>query len=145
MDSMVIKGLDPDTNYRFAVRAMNAYGFSPRSRPSNIVRTLGEFCVCPKDHEQPWLPLKASLAWGFLVPSRGIAWDRALLGFPPAVFPRPLKVRLTTGIQTISVPRQPGKVYFCVVLGEFVVGFRLQSQGSDITNEICDLSLSLIF
>nr|XP_048284827.1 pikachurin isoform X2 [Myodes glareolus] len=41
MDSMVIKGLDPDTNYRFAVRAMNAYGFSPRSRPSNIVRTLG--------------------------------------------------------------------------------------------------------
>lgn len=41
MDSMVIKGLDPDTNYRFAVRAMNAYGFSPRSRPSNTIRTLG--------------------------------------------------------------------------------------------------------
>ncbi|XP_059132731.1 pikachurin [Peromyscus eremicus] len=41
MDSMVIKGLDPDTNYRFAVRAMNAHGFSPRSRPSNTIRTLG--------------------------------------------------------------------------------------------------------
>ncbi|XP_037065479.1 pikachurin-like [Peromyscus leucopus] len=40
MDSMVIKGLDPDTNYRFAVRAMNAHGFSPRSRPSNTIRTL---------------------------------------------------------------------------------------------------------
>ncbi|EGW06639.1 Pikachurin [Cricetulus griseus] len=41
MDSMVIKGLDPDTNYRFAVRAMNAHGFSPRSLPSNTIRTLG--------------------------------------------------------------------------------------------------------
>ncbi|KAL1783832.1 pikachurin isoform X2 [Sigmodon hispidus] len=41
MDSMVIKGLDPDTNYRFAVRAMNVHGFSPRSRPSNTIRTLG--------------------------------------------------------------------------------------------------------
>ncbi|XP_038177503.1 pikachurin isoform X2 [Arvicola amphibius] len=41
MDSIVIKGLTPDTNYRFAVRAMNAHGFSPRSRPSNIIRTLG--------------------------------------------------------------------------------------------------------
>ncbi|XP_049995021.1 pikachurin isoform X3 [Alexandromys fortis] len=41
MDSMVIKGLNPDTNYRFAVRAMNANGFSPRSRPSKIIRTLG--------------------------------------------------------------------------------------------------------
>lgn len=44
MDSMVIKGLDPDTNYQFAVRAMNAYGFSLRSQPSNTIRTLGE-CV----------------------------------------------------------------------------------------------------
>nr|AAI50711.1 EGF-like, fibronectin type III and laminin G domains [Mus musculus] len=41
MDSMVIKGLDPDTNYQFAVKAMNAHGFSPRSWPSNTVRTLG--------------------------------------------------------------------------------------------------------
>ncbi|XP_041487060.1 pikachurin isoform X1 [Microtus oregoni] len=41
MDSMVIKGLNPDTNYRFAVRAVNAHGFSPRSRPSKTIRTLG--------------------------------------------------------------------------------------------------------
>ncbi|XP_016079435.1 PREDICTED: pikachurin [Miniopterus natalensis] len=39
MDSMVIKGLDPDTNYQFAVRAMNAHGPSPRSQPSDIVQT----------------------------------------------------------------------------------------------------------
>lgn len=82
---------------------------------------------------------------GFLSAQQRIAWDRALLRFPPAVFPRPLKVRLTTGTRTISVPRQPGKVYFCIVLGEFVVGFRSQSQGNDIANEMCGLSLSLIF
>ncbi|GAB1299227.1 Pikachurin [Apodemus speciosus] len=41
MDSMVIKGLDPDTNYQFAVRATNAHGFSPRSQPSDTIRTLG--------------------------------------------------------------------------------------------------------
>nr|7ZCB_B Chain B, Pikachurin [Homo sapiens]7ZCB_C Chain C, Pikachurin [Homo sapiens] len=40
MDSMVIKGLDPDTNYQFAVRAMNSHGPSPRSWPSDIIRTL---------------------------------------------------------------------------------------------------------
>ncbi|EPY80937.1 hypothetical protein CB1_000775021 [Camelus ferus] len=39
MDSMVIKGLDPDTNYQFAVRAMNPHGPSPRSQPSNTIRT----------------------------------------------------------------------------------------------------------
>uniref|UniRef100_A0A8C5KXY2 EGF-like, fibronectin type III and laminin G domains n=1 Tax=Jaculus jaculus TaxID=51337 RepID=A0A8C5KXY2_JACJA len=41
MDSMVLKGLDPDTNYQFAVRAVNLHGSSPRSWPSNTVRTLG--------------------------------------------------------------------------------------------------------
>uniref|UniRef100_A0A8C6RKI4 Pikachurin n=1 Tax=Nannospalax galili TaxID=1026970 RepID=A0A8C6RKI4_NANGA len=41
MDSMVIKGLDPDTNYQFAVRAMNPHGLSPRSWPSDTIRTLG--------------------------------------------------------------------------------------------------------
>ncbi|XP_059550895.1 pikachurin isoform X1 [Myotis daubentonii] len=39
MDSMVIKGLDPDTLYQFAVRAMNPHGRSPRSPPSHTVRT----------------------------------------------------------------------------------------------------------
>ncbi|XP_045042263.2 pikachurin isoform X3 [Desmodus rotundus] len=39
MDSMVIKGLDPHTNYQFAVRAINAHGPSPRSTPSDTVRT----------------------------------------------------------------------------------------------------------
>ncbi|XP_037655188.1 pikachurin [Choloepus didactylus] len=40
MDSMVIKGLLPDTKYQFAVRATNLHGRSPRSRPSDPARTL---------------------------------------------------------------------------------------------------------
>ncbi|XP_058536033.1 pikachurin [Ochotona princeps] len=39
MESMVIKDLDPDTSYQFAVRAMNSHGPSPRSLPSDTVRT----------------------------------------------------------------------------------------------------------
>ncbi|XP_015450801.1 pikachurin isoform X3 [Pteropus alecto] len=45
MDSMVIKGLDPDTNYQFAVRAMNPHGPSPRSRPSDTIQTPREYCL----------------------------------------------------------------------------------------------------
>uniref|UniRef100_G1LIW2 EGF like, fibronectin type III and laminin G domains n=2 Tax=Ailuropoda melanoleuca TaxID=9646 RepID=G1LIW2_AILME len=44
MDSTVIKGLDPETNYQFALRAVNAHGRSPRSQPSDTVRTF-----CPKE------------------------------------------------------------------------------------------------
>lgn len=44
MDSMVIKGLDPETKYQFAVRAVNPHGPSPRSRPSDTIQTSG-----PKD------------------------------------------------------------------------------------------------
>lgn len=40
VDSMVITGLDPGTNYQFAVRAMSAHGPSPRSQPSDTVRTF---------------------------------------------------------------------------------------------------------
>lgn len=43
MDSMVIKGLDPDTNYQFAVRAVNPHGSSPRSQPSSTIRTAREY------------------------------------------------------------------------------------------------------
>ncbi|XP_022454634.1 pikachurin isoform X2 [Delphinapterus leucas] len=39
MDSMVIKGLDPDTSYQFAVRAVNPHGLSSRSQPSDTIRT----------------------------------------------------------------------------------------------------------
>ncbi|VCW96798.1 unnamed protein product, partial [Gulo gulo] len=44
MDSMVIKGLDPDTSYQFAVRAVNAHGRGPRSQPSDTIRTF-----CPEE------------------------------------------------------------------------------------------------
>uniref|UniRef100_A0A8I3RT22 EGF like, fibronectin type III and laminin G domains n=2 Tax=Canis lupus familiaris TaxID=9615 RepID=A0A8I3RT22_CANLF len=44
MDSMVIKGLDPNTNYQFAVRAVNRHGSSPRSQRSHTIRTS-----CPEE------------------------------------------------------------------------------------------------
>ncbi|XP_023567672.1 pikachurin isoform X1 [Octodon degus] len=40
MNTTVIKGLAPDMSYQFAVRAVNAHGSSPRSQPSDAVRTL---------------------------------------------------------------------------------------------------------
>lgn len=40
MESMVIKGLDQDTNYQFSVRAFNSYGSSSRSLPSDLARTF---------------------------------------------------------------------------------------------------------
>ncbi|OXB76735.1 UNVERIFIED_CONTAM: hypothetical protein H355_007010 [Colinus virginianus] len=40
MESMVLKGLLPNTKYQFAVRAANSYGSSPASMPSDIVRTF---------------------------------------------------------------------------------------------------------
>lgn len=43
MESMVIKDLDPDTSYQFAVRAMNSHGPSPRSLPSDTVQTTREY------------------------------------------------------------------------------------------------------
>uniref|UniRef100_A0A8C3VUA4 Pikachurin n=1 Tax=Catagonus wagneri TaxID=51154 RepID=A0A8C3VUA4_9CETA len=39
VDSMVIKGLDPDTSYQFTVRAVNPHGASPRSQPSDTIHT----------------------------------------------------------------------------------------------------------
>uniref|UniRef100_A0A8V0YHK3 Pikachurin n=1 Tax=Gallus gallus TaxID=9031 RepID=A0A8V0YHK3_CHICK len=40
MESMVLKGLLPNTKYQFAVRAANSYGSSPASTPSDVVRTF---------------------------------------------------------------------------------------------------------
>ncbi|XP_027570396.1 pikachurin isoform X3 [Pipra filicauda] len=40
MESMVLKGLLPNTKYQFAVRAANSYGSSPASTPSDIIRTF---------------------------------------------------------------------------------------------------------
>uniref|UniRef100_A0A096MFM1 EGF like, fibronectin type III and laminin G domains n=1 Tax=Poecilia formosa TaxID=48698 RepID=A0A096MFM1_POEFO len=39
--SMVLKGLLPETEYQFVVRAVNIYGVSPPSHINNPVRTLG--------------------------------------------------------------------------------------------------------
>ncbi|KAJ7994325.1 hypothetical protein DPEC_G00264700 [Dallia pectoralis] len=40
-NSMVLKGLSPDTEYQFVVRAVNVYGVSPPSSINNPVRTPG--------------------------------------------------------------------------------------------------------
>ncbi|XP_034026318.1 pikachurin isoform X1 [Thalassophryne amazonica] len=40
-NSMVLKGLIPDTEYQFIVRAVNKHGVSPPSHINNPVRTLG--------------------------------------------------------------------------------------------------------
>ncbi|EMP30275.1 Pikachurin [Chelonia mydas] len=40
MESMVLKGLIPNTKYQFAVRAANSYGSSFSSSPSDIIRTF---------------------------------------------------------------------------------------------------------
>lgn len=48
-------------------------------------------------------------------------------------FPRPLKVPLSTGTRGYFCSKQSGKVYFCIVLGEFVVGFFVHNLGADHT------------
>lgn len=41
-NSMVLKGLLPETEYQFIVRAVNVHGASPPSQINNPVRTLGK-------------------------------------------------------------------------------------------------------
>lgn len=41
-NSMVLKGLLPETEYQFIVRAVNVHGASPPSHINNPVRTLGK-------------------------------------------------------------------------------------------------------
>lgn len=41
-NSMVLKGLLPETKYQFVVRAVNTHGTSPPSHINNPVRTLGK-------------------------------------------------------------------------------------------------------
>lgn len=41
-NSMVLKGLLPETEYQFVVRAVNTHGASPPSHINSPVRTLGK-------------------------------------------------------------------------------------------------------
>lgn len=41
-NSMVMKGLLPETEYQFVIRAVNVHGASPPSHINNPVRTLGK-------------------------------------------------------------------------------------------------------
>ncbi|XP_061757838.1 pikachurin isoform X1 [Nerophis ophidion] len=49
-NSMVLKGLIPETEYQFVIRAVNAYGASPPSNINNPVRTLGASDVGSGDY-----------------------------------------------------------------------------------------------
>ncbi|CAL8249334.1 unnamed protein product [Merluccius merluccius] len=50
--SMVLKGLMPDTEYQFVVRAVNVHGVSPPSHINTSVRTRGSSDVGSGDYEQ---------------------------------------------------------------------------------------------
>lgn len=41
-NSMVLKGLLPETEYQFVIRAVNVHGASPPSHINSPVRTLGK-------------------------------------------------------------------------------------------------------
>lgn len=147
MDSMVIKGLDPDTNYQFAVRAVNPHGPSPRSRPSDTVRTFREYHGPPEGrggggggaallefvHQDPmndWglsALQKDSLEWAPLSPSR-------------CSFPSPEEVRNPRqGHRPFLCPGSQQKIYFCIILREFEVSFLSRSQNRPHTKMLCSL------
>ncbi|KAI2665010.1 Pikachurin [Labeo rohita] len=50
-NSMVLKGLIPETEYQFVIRAVNAHGISPPSAINNPVRTLGSSDVGSGDYD----------------------------------------------------------------------------------------------
>ncbi|KAL4660850.1 pikachurin-like isoform X1 [Arapaima gigas] len=54
--SMVLKGLIPDTQYQFVVRAVNSHGVSPPSATSEPVQTFGEWEIGSADYSQHYLP-----------------------------------------------------------------------------------------
>ncbi|KAM4616582.1 pikachurin [Polymixia lowei] len=54
-NSMVLKGLIPDTEYQFVVRAVNVHGVSPPSQINNPVRTLGTSDVGSGDYGQRYI------------------------------------------------------------------------------------------
>ncbi|KAG8599020.1 hypothetical protein GDO81_002847, partial [Engystomops pustulosus] len=43
MDSMVLKGLSPDTEYQFGVKSVNSFGDSLLSTPSEVIKTFREY------------------------------------------------------------------------------------------------------
>ncbi|XP_026096298.1 pikachurin [Carassius auratus] len=50
-NSMVLKGLLPETEYQFVIRAVNAHGISPPSAINNPVRTLGSGDIGSGDYD----------------------------------------------------------------------------------------------
>ncbi|XP_073808036.1 pikachurin isoform X4 [Danio rerio] len=50
-NSMVLKGLIPETEYQFVIRAVNAHGISPPSAINNPVRTLGSVDTGSGDYD----------------------------------------------------------------------------------------------
>jgi hypothetical protein len=114
----------------------------------------------PATPSEPWVSavpvLKSMRSWAAVVASQSLpclvllsaqqrtAWNGALSGLLPAVFPDLLKVLLSTGTRAISVSKQSGKVYFCIVLGEFLVGFLCTIMGQITQQMRCAVSPCLL-
>lgn len=56
-NSMVLKGLLPETEYQFVVRAVNVHGASPPSPINNPVRTLGKSDIVMRQFERKSIPV----------------------------------------------------------------------------------------
>lgn len=92
-----------------------------------------------------WLPPRASLAWGSLVPNRRTAWDGALLRLPPAVFPGLWRFDSPQGHRLFLFLGSHGRFIFASSLGNFWSVF-VHSHGLDhIAHEMCGFPLPLIF
>ena len=127
MDFMVIKGLDPDTNYQFAVRAVNPNGLSPRSQPSDTVRTAREYCG-PSEGQTDvaallGLPPEDPLDGGFLASRKRAVWKGLSSAFPAVVFPGLWKLEALHRARLLLCTGGQQKVYFCIILREFEVSF----------------------
>lgn len=119
MDSMVIKGLDPDTNYQFTVRAVNPHGSSPRSQPSDTIHTTREYCgpsaiQADRQIDVPGLlrlPQEDPLDRVSVAPCRRAAWSGAVLSLSCGGFPSPLEVRGAQQGQAVSMRRRSSDLF----------------------------------
>lgn len=141
MDSMVIKGLDPDTSYQFAVRAVNPHGLSPRSQPSDTIRTAREYCGPSEGQTEVaallGLPPEDPLDGGCLAPRKRAVWKGVSSAFPAVVFPGLWKLEALHRARLLLCTGGQQKAYFCIILREFEVSFLSWVQNRSHTKVMC--------
>ena len=123
---MVIKGLDPDTNYQFAVRAVNLHGPSPRSQPSSTIRTSREYRSPLEGQTDRCCCLTGLASWGpywlrFLSsPQQGcLRWD----------CPQPFILRFSQPFGSARHSTGPGCFYVQEVRRRFIFALSLGTWG----------------